>query len=383
MTRRGVVLSVQGRELTVLCPGGAVKTVPWRGRMPSVGQEVFIGAARTEQWAGWAAAAAVLLLAAGGIGRALGAGPAAPAVSATAVGVVSVDINPSVELMVSRTGQVVGARAYDAAGRRLLQEDPRLRGEPLVAAVEGIEAWARQHGYLTAAHPVVMLAGWAGSPRSEGTVAGDLRRLMVALQRRAVPGSVLELPLATGTALHASEHAGLSIGRYLLAGMLGKPPAAVAHVPLGQLLQAWPPKAAQPSDEKTAPAAHSDHTGVPRHSASGGAGHAAGAVPGTTAPPKQGTTAKTSVEPPAQAPRTVTGALMGVGPDDVVVSGHAYPLAPSVSITVGGAAVRFSLGRVLGNLEASVVLTLNSAGQVVSIAVKGGPVAGPSAPGLP
>lgn len=379
MTRRGVVLSVQGRVLTVLCPGGEVKTVSWTGRTPSVGQEVFVGTAHAAQWSAWAAAAALMVLVAGGLWHALRP-PGAPVVASTAaVGVVSVDINPSVELMVSRSGQVVAVRAYDAAGARLVQAEPHLKGEALVVAVEAVEAWARSHGYLTAAHPVVMLAGWAGSPESEAAVAGDLRQLLVALQRRAVPGSVLALPLATGSAFHASEHAGLSLGRYLLAGMLGKTPAAVASVPLDKLFQAWPPKASAP------PSTHQDH--VPAHrkstSSSAGASHGTGAATGTTTRPKQSQTAKSAVVPPAQPLSTVSGPLTGLGPDDVLVSGHAYPLASSVSITIDGRAVPFSLGRVLGNLQASVVLTLDSAGQVVSLAVTGGPAGSPSVPGLP
>lgn len=386
MTRRGVVLSVRGRVLTVLCPGGEVKTLPWTGRMPSVGQEIFVGAAGAAQWSAWGAAAAVMLLVAAGLWHALRP-PGAPIPASTAaVGVVSVDINPSVELTVSRSGQVVAVRAYDAAGARLVHAEPRLKGEALVMAVEAVEAWARSHGYLTASHPVVMLAGWAGSPESEATVAGDLRQLMVALQRRAVPGSVLALPLATGSAFHASEHAGLSLGRYLLAGMLGKTPAAVANVPLAQLLQAWPPKESAPPVTRTthvaathAPATHAPAT---RRSSSGGAGHGSGAS-GSSTRKKTGTSTKTSVVPPAQPFTTVSGQLTGLGPDDVVVNGQAYPLASSVSITIDGTAVRFSLGRVLGNLQASVVLTLDSAGQVVSLAVTGGPAGGPSVPGLP
>lgn len=378
MTRRGVVLSVRGRALTVLCPGGEVKTVPWTGRMPSVGQEVFVGATRAEQWSAWGAAAAILLLA-GGLWHALRP-QAAPVVASTAaVGAVSVDINPSVELMVSRTGEVVAVQAYDAAGTRLLQADPHLKGESLVVAVEAVDAWARNNGYLTASHPAVMVAGWARSPQAEATVAADLRRVMVALQRRAVPGSVLALPLATGSALQASQHAGLSLGRYLLAGMLGKTPAAVAHVPLAQLFQAWPPKETAP------PSTHKTQVPAKRKTSSEGAGHGSGsgAASGASTPPKQGTSAKGSVVLPAQPLRTVSGRLTGLGPDDVVVNGHGYPLASSVSITVRGAAARFSLGRVLGNLHGSVVLTLNSAGQVVSMAVAGPPAGGASVPGLP
>ncbi len=365
MTRRGVVLSVRGRAVTVLCPGGEVRTVPWTGQMPSVGQEILVGAPGAGQWSAWGAAAAVMLLVVGGVWHALRA-PAAPAASPTAVvAAVSVDINPSVELMVSRAGRVVAVRAYDAAGTRLVRTGPQLKGETLVGAVEAVQAWARSHGYLTASHPVVMLAGWADSPREAETVAGDLHALMVALQRHTVPGSVLALPLATGSTLGASERAGLSLGRYLLAGMLGKTPAAVAKVPLAQLFQAWPPRetASLSSHHPKAPAVSAGSSHGPGH----GTEASAGSNPASNKPAQQ-----SPVVPGTGAQRTVSGQLTGLGPDDVLVSGHAYPLTSSVSITIAGAAVRFSLGRVLGNLQAPVVLTLNSAGQVVSIAVQGG-----------
>ena len=365
MTRRGLVLSVRGRAVTVLCPGGLVRTVPWTGQMPSVGQEIFVGAPWAGQWSAWGAVAAAMLLVVGGLWHALRS-PTAPAAPPTAVvAAVSVDINPSVELMVSGAGRVVAVRAYDAAGARLVRTGPHLKGETLVGAVEAVQAWAESHGYLTVSHPVVMLAGWAASPREAEVVTGDLHALTVALQRQTVPGYVLALPLATGSTLGASERAGLSLGRYLLAGMLGKTPAAVAKVPLAQLLQAWPPK------ETSSLSSH--HTKAPPAStgSSHGAGHGTEALTGSNPAPNE-TAQQAPVLPGARVRRTVSGQLTGLGPDDVLVSGHAYPLTSSVSITIAGAAARFSLGRVLANLQAPVVLTLNSAGQVVSIAVKGG-----------
>lgn len=386
MTERAVVLSVAGRGVTVLCAGGAVKTVAWPGSLPSVGQEVAVGSARAGAWSSWAAAAAALVLLAGGAAYALRPGaPVAPAV----VGVLSVDINPSIDLMVSPAGRVVGTRACDAAGAALLRANPGMRGAPVVAAVELAAAWSRRHGYLGRAHGVLMLAAWSASrPGAAAAVAADLRDAAAALRRQTVPGSVLALPLASGLALHSSERDGVSVGRYLLAHMLGRAPRSVARVPLAQLLQAWPPHTAtaprrtSPTSPKAREPRHAQKTsGTPPSS---GAGQ--GAPVGTRRPKTQPAKAQHQVP---KAPKvaqtslhTVSGLLTGVGPNDVVVAGQSYPLAPTVDLTIGRAAAPFSLPRVLQALGLSVVLTVNPAGEVVALAA---PASGLSAPvgGLP
>ncbi len=376
MTERAVVLSVERRGVTVLCPGGAVKTVPWAGRLPSVGQEVLVGSSRAGAWSTWAAAAAMMLLVAGGASHALRPAPPASAV----VGAVSVDINPSVELLMGQAGQVVDVRAYDTAGAALLRANPGMRGESVVAAVESAAAWSARHGYLTRSHAVLMLAGWAAGTRGSARVASDLRDAAAALRRQEVPGSVLALPLATGGVLRTSERDGVSLGRYLLAQMLGKAPRAVAHVPLAELFQAWPPKAVSLRTPSHQAASHASGTVPSQRSSTAPASPSRGqGVPSGGGSPKTHS-GLSSKSVPAVRMQTVHGRLTGLGPDSVVVGGKAYPLAPAVDFTIGGAAAHFALGRVLQSIGASVVLTLNRAGEVVTLAVPGArhgaPVAG-------
>jgi hypothetical protein len=133
---RGLVLEVNKNNVLVLTRDGRFKNLPRRGRV-EVGSEYSYG---TYFPRAQLAVAAVMLLALASVLLPL-QGRMAPAAYIT------LDINPSVELVVNSSQRVIGVEALNEDGAKLIGE-LRLKGENLQYAIEALLRTAEEQDYL-------------------------------------------------------------------------------------------------------------------------------------------------------------------------------------------------------------------------------------------
>lgn len=235
MSEQGIVMAVDKGRAVVMLPGGEFRTVPSRGQPLEIGQEIWIPT-RTRWRKGWAAAvpAAAML---GGILYAQ-IGPHAPPARADAV--LSVDINPSINLDVSPRGTVFKAAALDAGGRTLLRQKPVL-GLTVDKAVRQLLAQAAEDGYFKPKTPTVLIgAVFARAPErwfnGLDSVASE------ALHHDHVHAAVVTVSKVSAPLVQAMQTPSVSVGRYLL---WQRDPqrqrdhwslSAVGHMPVSQLV---------------------------------------------------------------------------------------------------------------------------------------------------
>jgi hypothetical protein len=236
MERRAVVLDVGSRYLTVLVQGGEVRRVR-RPRGPvQPGQEIWVPGESPREWRWWipAVAAAVVVAAVVG-GRAVAPPP-------TAAVVLSVDINPSLDLGVSAAGRVVTVTPFDAAARSIVRDLPPLAGRPLAQAITAVVDAAHRAGYLRG--PTSPGGGYlllAAAPQESGgtRLTGVTLAEAASIVRTATRGwsvRLVVLPAATPGTLSASLDRHLSLGRYLLANRTHTGWRLAAGESLAQLL---------------------------------------------------------------------------------------------------------------------------------------------------
>ncbi|MHB1426331.1 MAG: anti-sigma-I factor RsgI family protein [Gemmataceae bacterium] len=390
MDKRAIVLEVGARHATVLVDGGDIRKIPLTRGSLTVGQQVSVPGETTTRLPLVASAAALAAVVIGG-GVLLQA-RALP----TAVGVVSVDINPSLDLAVAQSGEVVGVTGLDPAGRRLATQHAFV-GESVTSAVRTIATLARDDGYLNAHNPIVLLAGGI-----ETTKAGDgtaLRNLLkqadaALMTAAAIPSEhVVVLPLASEAQVTAAAADKLSLGRYMVAKMTGLPIKAAGQESIPRLLGKWPGTSSFPG-----------HVGGPSGTAHGkshkGNGNASGTVPpvtktspGTTpvGPPSPGGatnavgnatgsltnstgnsvggSGRVGSPSPVNGRASQSGNLQGVGPGVLVVDGVTYALAPYAMIKANGTKAPITLPLILQALGDEVTLRFNQSGQVVEVRV--------------
>lgn len=167
VTRRGLVLEIQGQQAVVLTPDGDFCRIPMSPEMV-VGQEVafappFVSAASTRSavhgctrplrrharfarqrvWSIFGSVAAVAVIA---VGTWMYSGLAHP-VTAQAYAWISIDVNPSAALAVSRSMQVVSAKGTDTDGDAMVA-DLHLAGMSLAQASQAIVRYASAHQQL-------------------------------------------------------------------------------------------------------------------------------------------------------------------------------------------------------------------------------------------
>lgn len=250
---RGVVLEVGTRRTLVLTPGGRFRWIATQDPTWMVGQEVWVAPSPwlRRRWRVAAAAAAALAAA---------VVPVLGEVAQASTAVVSVDINPSVDLTVTAARRVVAAQGLDRAGQALLA-DTRVVGLSVTRAVDALTTAAAAHGYLSRTHPVVLLAevsSRAGvSPVALSQLAAREQALLAAHH---IAAEVVTAFAADPRLVQAAvrRQTPVSVGRYLLWQRLHatKPTLtlqAVAHAALPSLMQAV--AQAAPATASPAPAA--------------------------------------------------------------------------------------------------------------------------------
>ncbi|HVB09438.1 MAG TPA: hypothetical protein VNM16_03615 [Bacillota bacterium] len=225
---RGVVLELSGQQAVVLDETGLFRRVPAAGQGWQVGDEVWLdvggraaassaGGRRQAWWhsRGFAVAAACVVL----LAIAVPFGYQAE-VNAQTVAVVTFDVNPSVELDLNSSAQVLRALPLDADGRTLLGH-VRLGGAPLGVAIADLTSAAAAEGFISKTETVPVVI--AGAP-SQGTalppaVATALQatqqRTAATLSQQGYHVSVAAVSAPQGDQ-RAARAVGLSLGRYLI-----------------------------------------------------------------------------------------------------------------------------------------------------------------------
>lgn len=165
----GIVLEVRGRYARLLVEGSFVRLPAAEGWR--VGDEVWllpdqlVAPSSRGRWGStglrWTAIAALTALAAGTASLGFVEVAAAQQVAA----VVSVDINPSVDLYVNKMGTVLRTTSFDPGGQRIV-EQAHVRGTPLAEALPALVSQATRDGYLSSIAPPSAASTPSPSPSS-------------------------------------------------------------------------------------------------------------------------------------------------------------------------------------------------------------------------
>lgn len=206
MSVKGIVMSVDRKHAVLMLPGGEFRRVPLRGETVRIGQEWEVPAVKPGRSYSWLAVPALALagfVAFEGFGMS----------SAEAAAIVSVDINPSINLAVSNSGRVMSASALDADGSTILKQ-MSVKGMTVSQAVQDLVNQADQDGFLTNKSTVVIGAvfksgrqGWLGSVAK----AAD-----ATLQKDKVQAPVVTVSGVSPALVKAMQKPTVSVGRYLL-----------------------------------------------------------------------------------------------------------------------------------------------------------------------
>ncbi len=234
LRERALVLEITEKHATVMLPEGTFRRIRRGGRHLVVGQEIWFARTKYGTWGSASLALAVsfaiaVLLAFQGI--------APPSVQA--IGVVSVDINPSINLLVTSHQAVAKAIGLDPAGRHILSQYQPV-GASVANAVVTITRIAVRDGYSGSRTPVVLIGGVFDHhvPPWFASIVGQERH---AVSLHHWPLSVSEVAIVNGQWMQTIQDRSMSAGRYLLwkfnhKGHGNVSSKMLASVPLARLL---------------------------------------------------------------------------------------------------------------------------------------------------
>ncbi|MDA8442469.1 MAG: anti-sigma factor domain-containing protein [Peptococcaceae bacterium] len=152
---KGVVAQIEKNNFILITPQGEFVKARAAGRKPNLGQEIE-GEHFAPAWRKLALAAAAVLL----IGLML---PFYPLLTASAqpAAYVSLDINPSVELGVNKQGSVIEVKAFNQAGKALL-DGPGVAQTNVYQAVQNLVSKAIQAGYIQQSASNLLVISYTG-----------------------------------------------------------------------------------------------------------------------------------------------------------------------------------------------------------------------------
>ncbi|HWI52829.1 MAG TPA: anti-sigma factor domain-containing protein [Symbiobacteriaceae bacterium] len=221
---KGILLEMAGRQAVVLTPQGEFKKVPVPGGNWDIGEEIEYAEVRQQPaWLRWgtaAAAAAVLF-----VGSFVGWNQVS---LAQPVAVVTVDINPSLELTLNKVDQVLKAEPKNADGALVLQGVDYKR-KPLAEVLAAVTDRAvEEHKLNPADEASAVLVGVAPATKKElspaqaervvekakTAVTNEVAR--VASAQGQAPKTSVAVLTATGAERKQAEQEGLSVGKFML-----------------------------------------------------------------------------------------------------------------------------------------------------------------------
>lgn len=145
MKTKGLVMEIEKNAVIVMTPCGRFRRLPKRGHV-DIGDEYSYASAG---YRSWLAVASVFLL--------LVSSVFATSVQGVPAAYVSVDINPSLELAVSRSGKVLTAEALNREASVILQ-DMTVEGLRLERAIAEIYQSAENYRFVDSEDAIVLLA---------------------------------------------------------------------------------------------------------------------------------------------------------------------------------------------------------------------------------
>jgi hypothetical protein len=233
MNMRGIVMSFDRKSAVVLLPDGEFRRTALRGESVRVGQEWEIPSHRSRiRYIGLVVSAALVL-------SVLALIDFMPFHNVQAAAIVSVDINPSINLNVSQSGQVVRAMGLDAGGRTVLSQK-KVVGLMVPVAVQDLLQQAHHDGYLTTKSAVVIGAVFNKSPETWFGAVSRTAHATLAQEHMQVP--VVTVTGVSPALINHVQQAHMSAGRYLLwhrqsrATQRQMTAQEVRTMPIGQLL---------------------------------------------------------------------------------------------------------------------------------------------------
>ncbi len=209
MRDRAVILAIQRNRATVMLPGGEFRTISVKNQAIGIGQEIWLPPARRHIWGTGmatltAAVLAVFLL----FSQALS--PVVP----TAIGIVSVDINPSINLVVGPNARVLAATGFDQAGKYILSQfNPTT--EPVATVVVHITALAVADHYVNRNAAVVVIGG-VFNQTTPAWFSAVVRQEKNAVHLHRWPLTVALVDKSGHRLVTPMSHMAMSVGRYLL-----------------------------------------------------------------------------------------------------------------------------------------------------------------------
>jgi len=210
---KAVVLDKKGSTVTILAADGSFQKVRYR-RPVEIGAEIEIAEVQQRQplWRIMASAAAVFLLAL------IGSLSWSSYQGTTAVAMISVDINPRLQLTIDQQGRVLQFESLNPDAERVLA-GLQLKGEPWNQALTDIIEQSVTLHYLNTDHSWV-LVGYspvkAGNELPKGVTSDDIvQRLESAAQAQGLEPKIAVYQLSAEDQTKANKQ-GLTLGEYAL-----------------------------------------------------------------------------------------------------------------------------------------------------------------------
>ncbi len=340
MSTRALVVSVKSHKVTLLLPGGHFKQVTSFTRRWSIGEEYtasgFAALGNLGRAAGAVAAASLLLLGANTF-------LSHPMPQATAV--ISLDLNPSINMVVGGSKPVViQAMGLDPQGLRLLSQ-ASIIGMPVVQAVNRLMHQAKGDDYLTASTSEVVLGGVFSEPRAPwfALTARNIKNILSNTGHW--HGDFVVVSRVSTQPLAAIASGPSSVGRVLLWGeahpgqkMVGTALVSAQNNPLNAMVTAARIASAKsPTPHQVLVPPLADSASSTRKVSSGGVNPASTPAPvnNPVAPAKAGTPAPESKLPGPLPPGVSRGTPSGI------LTGHppaAGATRPAAALKIGSPA---------------------------------------------
>jgi hypothetical protein len=141
----------------------------------------------------------------------------APFFDSSCVAIVSVDINPSIEISVNKDQKIIDAVSYNSEGAEILGE-LSLKSKPVEEGVDSIVGAAKAKGYLNSGNKVVLVSAALFSPE-DGSSETDRERLievLSALENRSEEADILTVFIDDPDIIGDAKQSNITIGKELL-----------------------------------------------------------------------------------------------------------------------------------------------------------------------
>jgi len=226
MDQRGVVLELKGNNAAVLTPEGEFVQVPVSPPLPEIGEEIRFQLPLVDQgnrltaakptpgprnrW--FLAAAAVIFLffiSSLVIEQPWNVG--------AAVAYIGVDINPSIEMAINSREKVVGTKAYNADGKKLLSGID-LKGVPVAKALQLLTERSMAAGFLapTKDNTIVITVASGRKGLDGAKLQKELKQSTEEYLRQKSLGATVSTIAVNDELRDASRKVGLSPGKYAI-----------------------------------------------------------------------------------------------------------------------------------------------------------------------